>query len=73
LPLILGYFETVPKWIRITANMHMSGYDVYEAEGELPDPEWPEHSIDDLVQVAFRGKIIPDLEHPVVQSLLGRI
>ena len=61
------------KWIRITANMHVGGYDVYEAEGELPEPEWPEHDIDALVQVAFRGKIITDLDHPIVQSLLGKI
>jgi hypothetical protein len=61
------------KWIRISANMHVGGYDVYEAEGELPEPEWPEHDIDALVQVAFRGKIITDLDHPIVQSLLGKI
>ena len=61
------------KWIRITANMHAGGYDVYEAEGELPEPEWPDHDIDALVQVAFRGKIITSLDHPVVQSLLGKI
>ena len=61
------------KWIRITANMHIGGYDVYEAEGELPEPEWPEHDIDALIQVAFRGKIITDLDHPIVQSLLGKI
>jgi hypothetical protein len=61
------------KWIRITANMHAGGYDVYEAEGELPEPEWPAHDIDALVQVAFRGKIIASLDHPVVQSLLGKI
>jgi hypothetical protein len=61
------------KWIRITANMHAGGYDVYEAEGELPEPEWPAHDIDALIQVAFRGKIITSLDHPVVQSLLGRI
>ena len=61
------------KWIRITVNMHAGGYDVYEAEGELPEPEWPAHDIDALVQVAFRGKIITSLDHPVVQSLLGKI
>ncbi len=61
------------KWIRITANMHAGGYDVYEAEGELTEPEWPAHDIDALVQVAFRGKIITSLDHPVVQSLLGKI
>ena len=60
-------------WIRITANMHTGGYDVYEAEGDLPEPEWPAHDIDALVQVAFRGKIISGLDHPIVQSLLGKI
>ena len=61
------------KWIRITANQHIGGYDVYEAEGLLPEPEWPEYDIDTLAEVAFRGKIIESLDHPVVQSLLGRV
>jgi hypothetical protein len=61
------------KWIRITANMHAGSYDVYEAQNELPEPEWPAHDIDALVQVAFRGKIVTSLDHPIVQSLLGRI
>ena len=61
------------KWLRLTANMHTGSYDVYEAEGALPEPEWPAHGIDALVEVAFRGKIITSLDHPVVQSLLGRV
>jgi hypothetical protein len=61
------------KWLRLTANMHTGSYDVYEAQAELPEPEWPAHNIDALVQVAFRGKIITSLDHPVVQALLGRV
>lgn len=61
------------KWIRITANMHAGGYDVYEAEGTLQEPEWPANDIDKLVEVAFRGKIITSLDHPVIQTLLGKI
>ncbi len=61
------------KWLRLTANMHTGSYDVYEAEGALPEPEWPAYGIDALVEVAFRGKIITSLDHPVVQSLLGRV
>jgi hypothetical protein len=61
------------KWLRITANMHTGSYDVYEAEGALPEPEWPAYGIDALVEVAFRGKIITGLDHPIVQSLLGRV
>jgi hypothetical protein len=61
------------KWLRITPNMHTGSYDVYEAQGALPDPEWPDQSMETLVEVAFRGKIIDSLDHPVVQSLLGRV
>ena len=61
------------KWLRLTANMHTGSYDVYQAEGALPEPEWPAHGIDALVEVAFRGKIITGLDHPVVQSLLGKV
>jgi hypothetical protein len=61
------------KWIRIAANMSKGVYEVYEAVGELPQPEWPAYDIDALVQVAFRGKIITGLDHPIVQSLLGKI
>jgi hypothetical protein len=53
--------------------MHAGGYDVYEAEGALPEPEWPANNIDKLVNVAFRGKIITSLDHPVIQTLLGKI
>lgn len=61
------------NWIRINANMHMGGYDVFEAQVSLSEPDWPDHTIDKLVEVAFRGKIIQSLDHPVVQSLLGRV
>ena len=59
-------------WLRISANMRVGAYDIYVAEGSLPEPEWPAHDMEALVQVAFRGKIITSLDHPVVQSMLGR-
>jgi hypothetical protein len=61
------------KWLRISANMAIGGYDVYQAEAPLPDPEWPGDDIETLVRIAFRGKIITGLDHAIVQSLLGRI
>jgi hypothetical protein len=60
-------------WLRISANMHVGAYDIYVAEGTLPEPVWSAHDMDALVQVAFRGKIITSLDHPVVQSMLGRV
>ena len=61
------------KWIRLSANMTGGAYDVFEAQADLPEPDWQEHGLDQYIEVAFRGKIIKDLEHPVVQSLLGRV
>jgi CBS domain containing-hemolysin-like protein len=42
---------------------------IEEIFGEIDD----EHDIEELGDVAFRGKIISALDHPVVQSLLGRL
>ena len=61
------------KWIRIASNRSAGGYDVYEAQGDLPSPDWPECGMDEMVEIAFRGKIINHIEHPVVQSILGRV
>ena len=61
------------KWIRIAANMSAGAYDVFEAQAELMPPEWPEYGLDQMIEVAFRGKIVESLEHPVVRSLLGRV
>ena len=61
------------NWLRINANLGNGGYDVFQAQVELPDPEWPDHTIDEIIKIAFRGRIINDLAHPVVQGLLGRV
>ncbi len=59
-------------WIRIAANISAGGYDVYQAESNLGEPDWPAVSMSELLDVAFRGKIITTIDHPIVQSLLGR-
>ena len=60
-------------WLRISANMALGGYDIFEAAASLPEPIWPETTMDELLEVAFRGRIITGVDHPVVQDRLGRI
>jgi hypothetical protein len=67
----IGHAEK--KWVRIAANMSAGSYDVLEAQGTLTDPTWPDLGIEKLIEIAFRGKIISDDTHPVVQALLGRV
>jgi hypothetical protein len=58
-------------WIRMVADMQLGAYRIYQAEGELPDPVWPEQSFRELLEIAFKGRIIDHEDHPVVRRLRG--
>jgi len=60
-------------WLRITANNGLGGYDIFEATAKLPDPIWPDLQMEDLLAIAFRGRIITDPDHPVVLEMLGGV
>lgn len=59
------------RWIRVSANMARGGYDVFEARGQLPDPQWPAESFEELLEVGFRDRLILSEDHALVQQLLG--
>jgi len=59
------------RWVKVVPDMSLGGYQVYEAVGELPDPEWPEHDFQRLIAVAFRDRFIREMDHPVIARLLG--
>ena len=61
------------KWVRSVANMAVGGYDMLVAEAMLAEPEWPETSFPELVQIAFRERLIQSPDHPVLKRLLGRL
>ncbi len=31
----------ITRWIRMRADMNLGAYQIYAAEGQIPDPEWP--------------------------------
>lgn len=61
------------RWVRLAANMPGGMYDVYEAEGELSDPEWPELAFPEILRLAFKARFIQSLDHPVVKALRGEV
>ncbi len=61
------------KWVRVTSNMSLGAYEVYEATGNLSDPEWPEMPFKELLRVAFKDRIIETLDHPVLRRLRGEV
>jgi hypothetical protein len=58
-------------WCRMVSDMTSGMYTHFEPTAELPDPKWPELSFKEIVKLAFRGRMIDSLDHPVVRELRG--
>jgi hypothetical protein len=58
-------------WVRMPADMSLGAYRIYEAQGELSEPSWPDKPLDELLRIAFRGRVIDSEDHPVVRRLRG--
>ena len=58
-------------WIRMSANMGNGSYDLCVAQGNLPDPVWPEQDMQTLVEIAFKHHAITDADHPFLKGLRG--
>jgi hypothetical protein len=61
------------RWIRVAANMGLGAYEIFEAVGDLPEPEWPDLGFPDLLKIAFKDTYINRTDHPVVQRLRGAV
>jgi hypothetical protein len=58
-------------WVRVVSNQHARRYDLFDAAaGKIPDPEWPQIDFATWLQLAFSGRVIKDLNHPLVRMLL---
>jgi hypothetical protein len=53
--------------------MSLGAYEVFQATGELPNPEWPEMSFTRILEIAFKGRYITDLDHPALRRLRGEV
>jgi hypothetical protein len=60
-------------WIRVKANMALGAYDVSEAAGDLPAPEWPPLTTQQILTTAFKDKHIRTLDHPALRRLRGEL
>jgi hypothetical protein len=60
------------RWLRVQANMSLGAYDQFVAEGNLPDPEWPDLPFNELLRIAFRDRLVSSLDHPLLDLLHGR-
>jgi hypothetical protein len=59
------------RWIRVSPNWTFKSYDVFEAQGRIPSPVWPEMGFSGLFKIAFAGRIIDNRDHAVMKRLRG--
>lgn len=60
-------------WVRLRSNRNLGAYEVDLAATPLPEPTWPDVVFAEIVNVAFKGKIIDTTDHPVVRALRGAL
>ena len=60
-------------WVRLVADMSLGAYRIWAAQGELSEPEWPAKPLNELLEIAFRGRVIESEDHPVVRRLRGLV
>jgi hypothetical protein len=61
------------SWVRVYANMGVGGYEVAQATAPLPDPEWPDLTLREILRIAFRERLIDSQDHPVLRRLRGEV
>jgi hypothetical protein len=65
--------RAMKRWVRLTANLSLGAYEMFEATGDLSEPEWPSLPFVDILKIAFRDRIVDTADHPLVQRLRGAV
>jgi hypothetical protein len=60
-------------WIRVVSNTSLGAYEVLQATGNYPEPEWPDIPFQELVRIAFKDRFILSMDHPAIRRLRGEI
>jgi hypothetical protein len=62
----------VGKWVRISWVNISKNYAVQDASEQHKAPDWRYASFDQLVEIAFAGRVLDDPASPVVKAILGQ-
>ena len=59
------------KWVRMSANMAEGLYTIHTSPSDS-EPDWPDLPLSELIKLGFgEERVIRDMNHPVIQRLLG--
>lgn len=60
-------------WVKMRGNTDLGGYEMDRAKGDLGEPQWPDKTFRDLLEIAFRDYRIDRPDHPVIRELAGEL
>ena len=58
-------------WVRMISNRNLGAYEVHTAPSIDTAPKWPEQSFQQLLEIAFKGRLIADADHILLRQLRG--
>jgi hypothetical protein len=61
------------RWIRIYADPGRKHYRILPASGDLEAPEFPDKPLNELLEIAFKGRVIDSEDHPIVRKIRGLV
>ena len=53
--------------------MSLGAYEIYVATGITAEPEFPDLPMKEILRIAFKGKYIDSIDHPVLRKLRGEV
>ncbi len=59
------------KWLNISSDLSASCYRLAEPLEQLPPPKPPALPLSKLLAIAFKGRVITSIEHPLMRELRG--
>ena len=62
------------SWFKVVSKKGPNIYDLYTSEFPIPEPDWSGlPQFDEMLELAFDGRMIETLDHPVLMRARGRL
>ena len=60
-------------WVKMVSNRNLGAYECHIAAGVNSDPQWPDLNLQQLLEIAFRGRLISKNDHILLRQIRGEV
>jgi len=64
--------HAMKEWTRMVSNQTLGCYEIIKPATYFPEPIWPDKTYDEILELAFKDRMITSLDHPEIKKLQGR-